>query len=322
MGLITLTDMREILYTFAVKFDKFSPEVRVKFVVCYNVIIMVATILNGTILYVFVTKSSLRRPMKLVLSALLWKSIFILLTAMPVTLLELCVEVVRKDHYLVAIQHYLTMFYIWLSFYFVIHIGINRVRAIRQKFNISNAKQSRYELLFFIIGTTTSALMPITTIVIYYYYGKKASTLFSCAKVFIMTLVLIVSYGMIINAVKKSHRLWKSRSHSNKHKNTLKKVKRTVHLVIGGYALTLVPFVCSSAVESYVYYKKDSAADNDSFLYTFRTVAEMVLYLNTIFNPIIYFYTQTDLKKEVEKLRFVKGVTIRLKSLKASTGTD
>ena len=322
MGLITLTDMREILYTFAVKFDKFSPEVRVKFVVCYNIIIMVATILNGIILYVFVTKSSLRRPLKLVLSALLWKSIFILLTAMPVTLLELCVEVVRKDHYLVAIQHYLTMFYVWLSFYIVIHIGLNRVRAIRQKFNISNAKQSRYELLFFIIGTTISALMPITTIVIYFYYGKKASTLFSCTKVFIMTLVLIISYGMIINAVKKSHRLWKSRSHSNKNKNTLKKVKRTVHLVIGGYALTLVPFICSSAVESYVYYKKDSAAYNDSFLYTFRAVGEMVLYLNTIFNPIIYFYTQTDFKKEVRKLRFVQGVTIRLKSLKESTGTE
>ena len=322
MGLFTLADMREILYTFAVKFDKFSPEVRVKFVVCYNIIIIVATTLNGTILYVFVTKPSLRRPMKLVLSALLWKSIFILLTAMPVTLLELCVEVVRKDHYLVAIQHYLTMFYVWLSFYIVIHIGINRVRAIRQKFSISNAKQSRYELLFFIIGTTISTLMPITTIVIYYYYGKKASTLFSCAKVSIMTLVLLVSYGMIINAVKKSHNLWKSRSHSNKNKTTLKKVKRTVHLVVGGYALTLVPFVCSSAVESYVYYKDDSAADSNSFLYTIRAVGEMVLYLNTIFNPIIYFYTQTDLKKEVGKLRFVKGVTIRLKSLKASTGTD
>ena len=322
MGLFTLTDMREILYTFAVKFDKFSPEVRVKFVVCYNIIIMVATILNGTILYIFITKSSLRRPMKLVLSALLWKSIFILLTAMPVTLLELCVEVVRKNHYLVAIQHYFTMFYIWLSFYIVIHIGLNRVRAIRQKVSVSNSKQSRYELLFFIIGTTVSALMPLTTIVIYYYYGKKASTLFSCAKVFIMTLVLLLSYGMIINAVKKSHRLWKSRSHSNKNKKTLKKVKRTVHLVIGGYALTLVPFVCTFAVESYIYYKKDSTAYSDSFLYTFRAVGEMVLYLNTIFNPIIYFYTQTDLKKEVKKLRFVKRVTIKLKSLKASTGTD
>ena len=325
MGIISLTDMKEILYTFAVKFDKFSPEARIKFVVCYSIIIIVGAILNGAILYVFVTKSSLRRPIKLVLSLLLWKSIFLLLTAMPVTLLELCVEVVRRNRYLVAIQNYLTMFYIWLSFYIVIHIGLNRVRAVRQKFSISTAKQSQYGLLLFIIGTTISALMPITTIVLYYYKGKKASTLFSCTKVFIMTLVLLVSYGMIINAVKKSNRGWKARSNSERllqqNKRMLRKVKHTVHLVIGGYAITLVPFICSSAVESYIYYKKDPAEDNDLFLYTFRAVGEMILYLNIIFNPIIYFYTQTDLMKEVGRLRFAKGITLGLKSSKTTKTT-
>ena len=325
MGIISLTDMKEILYTFAVKFDKFSPEARIKFVVCYSIIIIVGAILNGAILYVFVTKSSLRRPIKLVLSLLLWKSIFLLLTAMPVTLLELCVEVVRRNRYLVAIQNYLTMFYIWLSFYIVIHIGLNRVRAVRQKFSISTAKQSQYGLLLFIIGTTISALMPITTIVLYYYKGKKASTLFSCTKVFIMTLVLLVSYGMIINAVKKSNRGWKARSNSKRllqqNKRMLRKVKHTVHLVIGGYAITLVPFICSSAVESYIYYKKDPAEDNDLFLYTFRAVGEMILYLNIIFNPIIYFYTQTDLMKDVGRLRFAKGITLGLKSSKTSKTT-
>ena len=325
MGIISLTDMKEILYMFAVKFDKFSPEARIKFVVCYSIIIIVGAILNGAILYVFVTKSSLRRPIKLVLSLLLWKSIFLLLTAMPVTLLELCVEVVRRNRYLVAIQNYLTMFYIWLSFYIVIHIGLNRVRAVRQKFSISTAKQSQYGLLLFIIGTTISALMPITTIVLYYYKGKKASTLFSCTKVFIMTLVLLVSYGMIINAVKKSNRGWKARSNSERllqqNKRMLRKVKHTVHLVIGGYAITLVPFICSSAVESYIYYKKDPAEDNDLFLYTFRAVGEMILYLNIIFNPIIYFYTQTDLMKDVGRLRFAKGITLGLKSSKTSKTT-
>ena len=325
MGAMNLTDMKEILYAFAVKFDKFSPEVRIKFVVCYSIIIIIAAILNGTILYVFVTKSSLRRPLKLVLSLLLWKSIFLLLTAMPVTLLELCIEAVSKNRYLVAIQNYLTMFYIWLSFYIVIHIGLNRVRAVRQKSSISNTKQSRYGLLFFIIGTTISALMPLTTIVIYHHFGKKASTLFSCTKVFIMTLVLLVSYGIIINAVKKSYRGWKARSNSKRllqqNKRMLKKVKHTVHLVIGGYALTLVPFICSSAVESYIYYKKDSAEDDNSFLPTFRAVGEMVLYLNIIFNPIIYFYTQTDLMKEVGRLRFAKRFPLRFKLSKTSKTT-
>ena len=325
MRAIRLTDMKEILYAFAVKFDKFSPEARITFAVCYSIIIIIGAILNGAILYVFVTKSSLRRPLKLVLSLLLWKSIFLLLTAMPVTLLELCIEVVRRNRYLVAIQNYLTMFYIWLSFYIVIHIGLNRVRAVRQKFSISSSKQSHYGLLFFIIGTTISALMPITTIALYHYKGKKASTLFSCTKVLIMTLVLLVSYGMIIKAVKKSNRGWKARSNSKRllqqNKRMLRKVKHTVHLVIGGYALTLVPFICSSAVESYIYYKRDPAEDNNLFLYTFRAVGEMVLYLNIIFNPIIYFYTQTDLMKDVGRLRFAKGITLRLQSSKTSKNT-
>ena len=75
----------------------------IKFAVFYNIIIITAGILNGILLYVFVTKSALRKPSNLVLSTLLWKSVFLMLTAMPVTLLELCIEDVRKNHYLVAI---------------------------------------------------------------------------------------------------------------------------------------------------------------------------------------------------------------------------
>ena len=198
MGAFNLTTMREILFFFAVKFDRFSPAIRTKFAVCYNIIIITAAILNGILLYIFVTKSVLRKPFNLVLSALLWKSVFLLLTAMPVTLLELCIEVVRKNHYLVAIQHYITLFYIWLSFYIVIHIGLNRVRTVRRKFITSTRNQNHYELFFIIIGITGSALMPLTSIVIYHHYGMKASTIFSCAKVFIMTLILLVSYYIII----------------------------------------------------------------------------------------------------------------------------
>ena len=322
MGAFNLITMREILFFFAVKFDKFSPAVRTKLAICYNIIIIAAAILNGILLYIFVTKSALRKPFNLVLSALLWKSVFLLLTAMPVTLLELCIEVVRKNHYLVAIQHYITLFYIWLSFYIVIHIGLNRVRTVRRKFFSSSLNQNRYELLFIIIGITSSALMPLTSIVIYHYYGMKVSTIFSCAKVFIMTLILLASYYAIIHSVKKSNGVWRSSSQNNKllqkNKRTLKKVKRTVHLVIGGYLLTLIPFICSCAVESYLYYKNDSAGANDSLLYTFRAAAETVLYLNIIFNPIIYFYTQTDLIREIANLNFVKEIIKILNAFKRS----
>ena len=156
------------------------------------------------------------------------------------------------------------------------------MRTVRRKFITSTHYQNRYELIFIIIGMTGSALMPLTSIVIYHYYGMKATTIFSCAKVFIMTLILLVSYYIIIHSVERSSRVWASSSHNNKllckNKRTLKKVKRTVHLVIGGYLLTLIPFICSFGVESYLYYKNDSPGANDLLLYTFRAVAETALY--------------------------------------------
>lgn len=327
MGTFTLADMREILYFFAVKFDKFSTTSRTIFSICYMTIIITAALLNGTLLYIFITKPATRKPSNLVVSALLWKSIFLLLTALPVTLLELCVEVVRNDHHLVAVQHYVTLFYIWLSFYCVIHIGLNRVRIFKSKFvNINHHnRRNRYRLMAFTAGIIVSALMPITTIVMYYYYGMKISTIFQFGKLFIMTLVLMLSYGFIIYSVKKSNRVWKPHNNNqllHQNKTTLKKLKRTVHLVIGGYALTLIPFTCSCAVEAYLYYEKDSLGENSSLLYTFRAVAETILYLNIIFNPMIYFYTQPEFKEEIAKMKFVNRFRFGLKRLRNSTIND
>lgn len=327
MGTLTLVDIREILYFFAVKFDKFSISTRIVFLVCYSIIIITSAVLNGTLLYVFLTKPVLRKSSNLALSALLWKSVFLLLTALPVTLLELCIKNVRTNHHLVAIQLYATLFYIWLSFYSVIHIGISRVQIFKRGF-INNDRYDtriRYKLLFFIVGIAGSALMPITTIVMYHYHGMKASTIFQFAKLFIMTLILLLSYNVIIRSVKKSNCTWKRRSNSHllyKNKKTLKKVKRIVHFIIGGYALTLIPFTCSCAVETYVYYKRDSLEENSLLLNTFRAIAETILYLNTIFNPIIYFYTQTDFKQEVAKLTFVKQSRMGLRVLRRSLNED
>ena len=323
MGTFTLADIREILYFFAVKFDKFSTSSRTIFSICYMTIMITAALLNGTLLYIFITKPATRKPSNLVVSALLWKNIFLLLTALPVTLLELCIKVVRNNHHLVAVQHYVTLFYIWLSFYSVIHIGLNRVRIFKNKVVNTNRcdYRNRYSLMSFIGGITGSALMPITTIVMYHYYGMKVSTIFQFAKLFVMTLVLMLSYGFIIHSVKKSNRMWKTHNNSQlsyQNKTTLKKLKRTVHLVIGGYALTLIPFICSCAVETYLYYERDSLGDNSLFLYTFRAVAETILYLNIIFNPMIYFYTQPDFKEEVAKLKFVNQLRFGLKRLRNS----
>ena len=51
------------------------------------------------------------------------------------------------------------------------------------------------------------------------------------------------------------------------------------------------------------------------FVYVFRAVSEMILYLSSVINPFIYFYTQSDIREEIEKLSFVRGVSSAVRSL-------
>ena len=102
----------------------------------------------------------------------------------------------------------------------------------------------------------------------------------------------------------------------HQQKKILRKVKKTVSLVAGGYILTLIPVICSYATETYSVYNTDFRREHEVFLYTFRGVGEMILYMNSIFNTIIYFYTNAEFKEEVQKLYVVKQTITRLKSLK------
>ena len=43
----------------------------------------------------------------------------------------------------------------------------------------------------------------------------------------------------------------------------------------------------------------------------------MILYMNSIFNAIIYFHTNTEFCKELEQLGIVKQTNITVKSLKS-----
>lgn len=116
MTKITIEAMREFLYFYGINFEMFSHTARIIFAALYITIMILAAILNFTILYVFITKQKLRRPSNVVLSPLLWNSLILLLLILPLTLLKISLEPVRTNHTAVAVHSYLTFFYIWLNF--------------------------------------------------------------------------------------------------------------------------------------------------------------------------------------------------------------
>ena len=321
MGSITLEDARDLLYTIGVKFDRLTDGTRITLTFCYVLIIIACATLNSIYLHVFITKPKLRKPSNMVVSSLLFNSMLLLLTVLPLTLLEICNNHVAKSHNVVSVQKYITLSYIWLSFTTVAHIGYSRCTKIKS--GLVNLDYHKYwkDILLFAIGAIFSALMPLTTVVIFFYYGMRATSIFNLVKFTTVTLILLASYVVIMRKVKNSNKRLKGLQNNSRtlhqQERTLRKVRKTVCLIVGGYILTLVPFTCSCAIEMYSFYNEGFKKDNELFANTFSSVGEMILYMNSIFNAIIYFHTNTEFCKELKQLGIVKQTNITVKSLKS-----
>ena len=188
MASITLADIREQLYLIGVKFDRLPLRTRIV-LSCYVLIIIVCAILNGAYLYVFLAKAKLRKPSNLITSGLSWNSMLLLLTVLPLTLLQICIDDVAKCHNVVSVQNNIDLSYVWLSLSTAAHIGANRVQKIS---GLANLDEEKYlgEITFLVAGAITSAVMPLTTITILFNYSLRAAKIYSFAQFIIHLLSL------------------------------------------------------------------------------------------------------------------------------------
>ena len=316
---ITLAYMKELLYLIGVKFDRLPLGTRIVLALCYVSITIGCATLNSIYLYVFLTKPKLRTPSKLIMSSLLWNNMLLLLTVLPLRLLEICIDNVAKNQNVISVQTYITLSYAWLSFNSIVHIAINRVQKIRR--GLANFDDCKYRnnIILFVSGAIFSVSMPLSTVIIYFYFGMKATAIFTLFKFIMVTLILTISYVAIILMVKRSKNRLESLQENHhllrQQERTVKRVRKSVDLVIGGYILTLLPIICCYAIEIYSFYDKDFPQENEVFMYTFRSVVEMILYMNSIFNAIIYFHRNTEFREEVGKLHIIKQTYITQKLL-------
>ena len=201
------------------------------------------------------------------------------------------------------------------------HIVLSRCKKIKSGLVNLDYYSHSMDILLFVTGIILSILMSFITIAVFFYYGMRAKIIFTLLKFTSVTLTLLVSYVVILRIVKNSKNRFKNfqyNTHSlHQQEKMLGKVRKTVSLVVGGYILTLLPFTCSYTIEMYIFYNKDFEKDNEVFAHVFRSVSEMNLYMNSIFNIIIYFHTNTELRKEVAQLGIVKRANIKLNSLKS-----
>ena len=326
MGEFTVEAMRDFLFFHGINFGMFSHTVQIVFAVLYVIIMILAAVLNSTILYVFVTKRKLWKPSNLVLSPLLWNSMLLLLIILPLTLLKICCKPVRTNRDAVAVQSYLTFFYIWLNFCTVMIIALNRARIIKKKTLRNNQRYSWIDIVLIITASVWSALAPVLMFWIYKDLGKEGVVIYTFSEFSFMSVTAVVSYVIIICKVKKSnHELrsfYQSSESLHQHKKRFHSLKHTINLIIGGYLLTITPFLCACIIDVYDLYNEDFMQEHQLFNNIFHAVSEMILFLSSIINPFIYFYTQKDIREEIEKLSFVRRVSAAMQSFRESTSDD
>ena len=304
MAKLTIEVMRELLSTYVIDFNRFSQSAIIVIATIYIIIMILAGVFNGTLLYIFITKRKLRKSSNLVLSALLWNSLILLLIVLPLQLMQLFLKSVRANDDIAAIHSYLTFCYIWLNFSNVMHIALSRARNIKK-----NPARKSYKLDIILLATAPiwSIVMPILIFLVYSYKGMKAVLIFTFVEFSLMTCTVALSYGFIIHTVKKSTRKLQKFHQTNhslhQQERTLNKVKHTVNLAIGGYLVIFIPFFCAYAIEVYNFHDDDFRQRNHLFRHIFLVVSGIILYLSSITNPVIYFYTQRDFRKEIRRLR-------------------
>ena len=325
MANFTFSVMVEFFYRSCFNYVYFSQYIRIILAVLYSLILVSSAFLNGVLFYVFLTTPKLRKPSKFMVSTLLWNSAILAFAVFPISFLEVSMECVRRNRHVIATRSYLTMFYIWLSFTTVMLIGITRVKKIKRKSIRVNHQKYWSQIILYVTAGVVSAGIPFIKFTIHVFYGIKASFIFVAVALCSLTVILLASYSLIISTVKRSRDIHgdnaEERHSTRRNKKTLAKVKNTTLLVMGCYILTLVPFLCDCAIEIYVYYHQTIDNDRASLLHLYRAVSELVLFLNAIFNPIVYFYTQTDFKSEVIQLSVVRNISSRLQYLRMSSAS-
>ena len=184
--------------------------IRLALAVLYVLIIIACAILNGIYLYTFLKTPKLQKPSNVLVSSLLWNNILLLLTVLPLTLLEICTDVLAKKHNVVSVQPYIMLSYIWLSFTSAVQIGLHKVYKIKRGLVNSESHKYRGTIIFFIAGVIFSSLMPLIIIVIFFYHGIRPAAIFFFGQLILMALTLLLSYAAIISIVKKSNTRVKS----------------------------------------------------------------------------------------------------------------
>ena len=162
-------------------------------------------------------------------------------------------------------------------------------------------------------GIIVSSTVPFIDAAVLLKHGTKAVFISATAKVSTVTFLVVLSYIIILYVVKQSQKkLGKLGNHKteNQSQQMWKKLRRNINLVLVSSIFLIFPALVQMPLSAYNLWKPKFFDENFTVLLVVDVISLIITLLNGITHPAVYFYTQTDIQKEIQSL------DIKQKSLK------
>ena len=315
-------------YLLSLKYDNLGAEVRILIGTIHVVIAIISGILNSYVIYLLITREKLRNVCNLMLCVLIWNNVLLLFGVMPISLLELYIVDLQKNQDYVSLRQYLYLNYVFLCFYSAVGIAIYRLNKI-QKNSLRRTTSIWTPLIFIMTGIIVSSTVPFIDAAVLLKHGPKAVFISATAKVSTVTVLVFLSYIIILNIVNQSQKkLAKMGNHKteNQSQQMCTKLRRNINLVLVSSVFLIFPALVQMPLSAYNLWKPKFFDKNMTVLLAVDVVSLMFTLLTGITHPAVYFYTQTDIQKEIQSLeikqkclKFVGNIELQLRSLLVHT---
>lgn len=315
-------------YLLSLKYDNLGAEVRILIGTIHVVIAIISGILNSYVIYLLITREKLRNVCNLMLCVLIWNNVLLLFGVMPIGLLELYIVDLQKNQDYVSLRQYLYLNYVFLCFYSAVGIAIYRLNKI-QKNSLRRTTSIWTPLIFIMTGIVVSSTVPFIDAAVLLKHGPKAVFISATAKVSTVTVLVVLSYIIILNIAKQSQKkLAKMGNHKteNQSQQMWTKLRRNINLVLVSSVFLIFPALVQMPLSAYNLWKPKFFDKNMTVLLAVDVVSLMFTLLTGITHPAVYFYTQTDIQKEIQSLeikqkclKFVGNIELQLRSLLVHT---
>ena len=300
-------------YLFALQSDLLRSEIRALTGTVYLLIGLISGILNGYVVYLLIRRSKLRNECNFMMCPLIWNNIVLIFFIIPFTLLELWIDDLRTNQDFVSLKQYLYMNYVFLCFYSFVGIALYRLKKI-QKNSLKRTASIWKPVLFLVTGLVISSIFPFIDAIVLTKYGTRASFISATVKVSTVTCLVFLSYIGILNIAEKSQKnLLKLGNHKDENicRQRSRKLRRNINLVLGSSVSLIVPALVQIPLSTYNLWKPELYNGSVTVLLAVNVISMIITLANGITNPLVYFYTQIDIQKEVRSLR-IKEKTLNL----------